>query len=207
MNTRLWVTAVLASLPLTAVAGWSIGWAATPSGHPYDWTVATLAATAAGTISLAVVTGLLAVMTAREVRLTSAIESERHRPVLVEITGQRSVGFQSPDPGSPSPGTLSIALRNVGLGPALNLRVRATISGAAPGGATVEGVATGSAEAIAVETAGDPPVLIRVPISVTLPSEGYTVSQYEELAQAFAITLTCIDRTQTEIPDALVQTS
>src|SRR5437879_716091 len=97
-NRARWRLLVVSAIPVAVIVGGVVGWAATRTGFSFDWIVATAAATAAGTVALAVVTGLLAVMTAREVQATSAIETERVRPVLVIDGIDRFMGWNtSPD--------------------------------------------------------------------------------------------------------------
>jgi hypothetical protein len=113
----------VAVLGLSALVGFisakgSLGW------HRFDWTVASVFGTALGTTLLAFATGWLANSTRSEVRATQELanltkrdQDERERPVVIQ---ERADYIEM----GPRVGTVEFALRNVGLGPALRVRVR-----------------------------------------------------------------------------------
>ena len=69
-------TAAIATLALLAIAGGiAAGFAGTPRGKSFDWTIAGAVGTALGTILLAVHTAVLATETRAEVRL--AVDDQR----------------------------------------------------------------------------------------------------------------------------------
>jgi len=93
----------------------------------FDWTAAAEAGTATGTLALAFVTGVLARLTydevqatRDEVKLTRSIEADRHRPTLV-IANRREGGSSATD--GKRYGSALIDLRNVGVGPAVGVRL------------------------------------------------------------------------------------
>jgi hypothetical protein len=117
----VWIGSLLASS--VAVSG-TIG--ALGASHGFDWSLAAVAGTAFGTIVLAGFTGALAWTTSGDVRatwelakLTERDQAERERPLVIvqraEMLGR-----------GPAGAWLKLWLRNVGLGPALRVRVTAT---------------------------------------------------------------------------------
>jgi hypothetical protein len=79
----LFFIAVAASVPAALVVACLVGhYAAVPPAQ-FDWNAAAGAGTAAGTLALAIVTGVLVVLANEDVQLMRRLESERHRPTLV----------------------------------------------------------------------------------------------------------------------------
>jgi hypothetical protein len=70
---------VLASVPIAFALAWKVGRWAAVAPATFDWNAAAAAGTAAGTLALALVTGMLAVLTSEEVRLTRSIRNEPAR--------------------------------------------------------------------------------------------------------------------------------
>lgn len=94
----------------------------------FDWTLASVFGTAVGTTALAGATGWLAWSTRSEVRATQRLaeltqeqQAATDRPVVLQV----NAGWG----GSPESGILYVVLRNVGLGPALRVKVGATYDG------------------------------------------------------------------------------
>jgi hypothetical protein len=114
-----------ASMVLVAVVllSWYVGHQGTEEG--FSWELASIFGTALGTTLLAVATGALALLTSRDVSATQDLAAqgrrdqiERERPVVIAFTAAFNGTYDS--------GHLSVDLRNVGLGPAVNVRVLAT---------------------------------------------------------------------------------
>jgi hypothetical protein len=123
-------TLVVAALALAAVVGLSmvVGFVGAPHWETFSWEIASIFGTALGTTLLAAATGWLAWSTRSEARATQELaaltrrqQTASERPVVLrEILGWS---------GTPDNGLVSINLRNVGLGPALRVRVSATYTG------------------------------------------------------------------------------
>jgi hypothetical protein len=111
-------------------ASWAVG--ASASRHEgFDWELASIFGTALGTTLLALATSTLAYSTRSEVRatkelaeLTARDQENRERP-LVLLTGTRIELLEQEGRA----GVVAILLRNVGLGPALRVRVQVTYMG------------------------------------------------------------------------------
>lgn len=104
-----------------------VGYAGPPDDE-FNWELAAIFGTAAGTTLLAAATYWLGYATRSEVRATQTLaeltrrdQAERERPVVL----QRDAGFS----GSPQSGYVKVNLINVGLGPALRVRVSASYEG------------------------------------------------------------------------------
>jgi hypothetical protein len=114
--------AILAiALATVAAASIYVGFVGSPDTR-FSWELAAVFGTALGTTLLALSTGALAWSTRSEVRATQDLaeltreqQAANERPVVL----QESVGWS----GMPESGTLTIVLRNVGIGPALRVRV------------------------------------------------------------------------------------
>ena len=113
-----------------------------------------------GTLALAVMTGALAVV-AWQSLVAQRVQTERaYRPVIVPLSSRRTVEFRSGTineaPAGPAmhDDRLVIAVENVGMGPALNVRGLVELGGAGSAvgwGRTlhaVEGIAAGTANAV-----------------------------------------------------------
>jgi hypothetical protein len=108
---------------------WFVGAQASRHGD-FDWELASIFGTAVGTTLLAVGTGLLAYSTRSEVSATKELadltredQANRERPLILLM----AVRFEQLQ--DPRTGIVRIELRNVGLGPALKVRVQATYTG------------------------------------------------------------------------------
>jgi hypothetical protein len=119
------VTFVVA-LALVLAASWYVG--TTGEGDEFDWELAAIFGTAAGTTLLALSTGALAYLTSRDVsatrelaQLTRDDQQARERPVVV----LHNATFLAEGPHAPLTGHISIHAFNAGLGPALNVRIEA----------------------------------------------------------------------------------
>jgi len=121
---------VVAALALAAVVALSalVGFVGSPDTR-FGWELAAIFGTALGTTLLAVATGWLAWSTRSEVRATQE---------LAELTRRQQMASERPDvllkrsaswSGSPPTGVVSFELHNVGLGPALRVRVSASYTG------------------------------------------------------------------------------
>lgn len=104
------------------ILSWAVGTQSQDEG--FSWELASIFGTALGTTLLAVATGALALLTSRDVSATQELAAqgrreqvERERPVVIAATAR----FQ----GSWDSGQLHVELRNVGLGPAVRVRVTA----------------------------------------------------------------------------------
>jgi hypothetical protein len=120
---------VAALVALAAVVALSavVGFVGSPDTR-FGWELAAVFGTALGTTLLAVATGWLAWSTRSEVRATQDLAeltreqyAASERPVVL----QRNAGWN----GTPENGYLAIDLQNVGLGPALRVRVSASYVG------------------------------------------------------------------------------
>jgi hypothetical protein len=114
----LWLAALFAP---TTIVGYAIGVLAAEDGtaHAFDWSTAAIAATAVGTVLLAAFTGALAWTTSGDVTatweladLTRREQAHREKPHLAVIDGPWY---------DKNGGVITVDVRNVGLGPALNL--------------------------------------------------------------------------------------
>ena len=104
-----------------------VGFVGSPDTR-FNWTLASVFGTAFGTTLLATATGWLAWSTRSEVRATQDLaeltreqQAATDRPVLLAGKPVWS--------GSPGSGTLSVTLTNVGLGPAIRVRLWGSYSG------------------------------------------------------------------------------
>jgi hypothetical protein len=120
---------VIAALALVAVVALSalVGFVGSPHTR-FGWELASIFGTALGTTLLAAATGWLAWSTRSEVRATQRLAeltreqyAASERPVVL----QRNASWN----GTPENGYLAIDLLNVGLGPALRVRVSASYVG------------------------------------------------------------------------------
>jgi hypothetical protein len=119
---------------LTIGVGAVTGWLAKDPHDRFDWSVAAGAATAAGTVFLAATTAWLAYTTNRDVSATwesvsvaRRDQQMREQPVVV-IEQAGWAGVNSITHGDPSVQyeiLFQLQLRNVGLGPAINVRIEA----------------------------------------------------------------------------------
>lgn len=133
---------------LSALVGWR---AARADAHGFDWELAAIVGTALGTTLLAGVTGALAATTARDVQATQQLarqgqrrEELEQRPMVMlfsftyhalDLEEQRSfIQGIGGDPNIPLMlgwnDELRVVLFNFGLGPAVDVRVRATYNDA-----------------------------------------------------------------------------
>jgi hypothetical protein len=201
---KLWYIAVLSALPITVLAGWLVGEAATSAHKPFDWIAATAAATAAGTVSLALVTGVLAVMTAREVQITSEIEAARIRPVLV--IAKLHNGSWDIRPGSRTRRkNIAVSIANVGAGPALAVHVTAMHPD--------ELIDAEQVEVLAYIGPSDDPQLTQLRVTQRLPESTPETTPANQAfgkdiePSEFTYEVACIDRLRKDVPDVLVKTS
>jgi hypothetical protein len=184
----LWIGAlVLLSASIATLLGF-IGARDGISFSHFDWSLAAVAGTAIGTIVLAGFTGALAWTTSGDVRATirladATVEDQRarNRPIVaVRVVGVSWVVLDGTSRESVA--ALQLWLKNVGLGPALDLRLRASY----------EGTIAPTEEVIAV-VAVDEEIVDR-PISLARLSEpqaGFDPSKFEVSGE-------CTDRTRTE---------
>lgn len=160
----------------------------------FDWSLAAVAGTAVGTVLLAGFTGALAWTTSGDVRATIRLadttqeeQRARDRPIvairLLDITHQ----MLAPAARKTVP-VLRLWIKNVGLGPALDLRLRASYAGApVPTEEVVAVVEVGQEIADrAISLAG-----------VTEPEGGFALG-------AFAVHGECTDRTRTGRHDIVI---
>ncbi len=118
-------------------------------GHTFEWSTAAVAATAAGTVLLAAFTAALAYTTSGDVsatwelaRLTRADQISRQTPIVypvwIRLSDDGTIRSPRDDrvPGSLFP--VTVRIRNVGPGPAIDGRLRLTYQGQI----TIEGEAT-----------------------------------------------------------------
>jgi hypothetical protein len=105
-----------------------VGYLGSREDDRFDWELAAIFGTAAGTTLLAAATYWLAYSTRSEVRATQTLaelsrqdQAARERPVVVYKGG----GFS----GDPRNGIVRVLLLNIGLGPALRVRVSASYLG------------------------------------------------------------------------------
>ena len=110
--------ACLSGLAVVVGLSWWVGWLG-PEKH-FEWDLASIFGTALGTTLLALATGALAFLTARDVSATQALahlgrveQEDRERPIVVV----QSVNFS----GSWNAGDIMVVLVNIGLGPALRV--------------------------------------------------------------------------------------
>jgi hypothetical protein len=115
---------------VSAVAGLSIliGFVGAPLRQEFDWRLCAEIATALGTVLLAIYTAWLATTTRAEVG--ASIEEQRARDRPIVVVSLTDVGGTALDPTtSQSVPILVYWLKNVGLGPALDLHIWATYRG------------------------------------------------------------------------------
>jgi hypothetical protein len=116
-------TVVLVSALLVAVgAAVSIGFVGAANGEQFDWQLCAEIGTAAGTILLAAYTAWLAATTRREVGLAIEEQRARDRPIVVGWPVEITRVSLDPQFGETA-AAARVRLRNVGLGPALDLEV------------------------------------------------------------------------------------
>jgi hypothetical protein len=117
-----------AALALAVVVGlsWLVGEVGEPDG--FGWELAAVFGTALGTTLLAIATGGLALLTAREVsatkelaELTRSDQLARERPVVILHNA-----IFLPDRENSTDGHIALNAFNAGLGPALRVRIEAT---------------------------------------------------------------------------------
>lgn len=182
----IWIS-LLATLSISGAT--LLGFLGSTGGTSFDhfaWNLAALGGTGIGTVLLAGFTGALAWTTSGDVRATVRLadatqEDQRARnrpivavhvievsPVLLKTTSRETVA------------ALKVWIKNVGLGPALDLRLRATLCGEP----------VGTEEIIAVlgvdEERADRPISLA---GVNEPEGGFSL-------QDFGVTGHCTDRTQ-----------
>lgn len=126
------VLACAVALAVVVALSWLVG--SVGGEHGFDWSLAAVFGTALGTTLLALATGVLALLTWRDVtatqelaRLTRDDQVERGRPVVI-TTGANFAGDATRG------GNVVVGLVNVGLGPALRLRVTVQYVGNLPVG-------------------------------------------------------------------------
>jgi len=198
---RRWASRILLGLGvLAAFVGVTVGGAylvgrfAAPGGEMFSWGEATGAGTAIGTVLLAMVTTALALETRLDVRLTAQLAAERHRRVLLEEHDQRLIGF---DPAS-GRGTLSVFVTNVGVGPALNVRIGAVSRSDVP-------VQRHRIEVEAAENAVVPvDATVRFDVPFRVEADPETGERTAPAPLQFRTFGSCYDRTLTAISDVLV---
>jgi hypothetical protein len=125
----------LATLGAISAAFYVIGRLAAPHSGDFDWSTASVAATAAGTLALAITTGTLAYSTAADVSATRELaeqgrrgERERIEPMVAiqSVTFDKELVILAPRSGFTCGVTVKLA--NVGLGPATSIRIAPTLS-------------------------------------------------------------------------------
>ena len=113
----------------------AVGYWATEAGKPYNWDVAAVFGTALGTVLLAAATGALAWKTSEDVRatwqladLTRKDHENAERPILL-VQGEPEFVPRDPNMRMRHEGAylaVAYAIRNVGRGPALDIRIEGT---------------------------------------------------------------------------------
>lgn len=117
---------------LTGLSVW-VGFASAHHPEAFNWEVAAIFGTAVGTLALAVATGALALSSRQDVRATKELadlaredQGLRDRPqVVLHVAYIQTLGSSTAERRL----MLSVDVRNVGLGPALDLRVHARQKG------------------------------------------------------------------------------
>lgn len=174
---------------ISAMVATTLGFVGAQHGvsvHHFNWSLAAVAGTAVGTVLLAGFTGALAWTTSGDVRATirlaDATQEEqraRDRPIVaVRVAGVR---HQVLDGASrQTVPVLDLWIKNVGLGPALDLRLRATCAG----------VVAPTEEVVAVVEVGqeitDRPISLA---GVAQPEGGFALEDFEVAGE-------CTDRTR-----------
>lgn len=122
----VWVgVGLLALLGITIIAGH----AAAEPPFWFDWGVAAGVGTALGTLALAVATGYLASITAREVALTRQDMLARQRPVIVIEKTEHIRPHETNEHTGEWQFGVAISVRNIGLGPAFHVRAAGSYAG------------------------------------------------------------------------------
>jgi hypothetical protein len=116
------VASLVAALAISVI----IGFEAAPAHREFSWPLAGVAATAFGTLALAGYTASLATSTRREVAVALDEQRSRDRPVVVVTVLELAMQTIEVDTGRKIP-VLLVLLRNVGVAPALDIRL--TVSG------------------------------------------------------------------------------
>jgi hypothetical protein len=164
---------VLVLLAVAFGGGAAIGALGASEGQNFAWNLFAEGATAFGTVLLAAYTASLARSTSREVAVTAADLRGRDRPAVVAVVEALTTAVLEPLWGEHVP-VLNIRLLNVGLGPALNLRLRVTYPES-------DGAGT---ETVAVLPVGDDQ-LRSVPVQEIVPPEGGFLAERFVLAGSF----------------------
>lgn len=130
LRRQLYPTVPSASLIPVALAGSvalsvAIGFIGAPGGERFDWRLCAEIGTALGTLLLAAYTAWLASTTRREVGLAIEEQRARDRPVVVTLPLAVTNASIDPTIGATMP-ALVTRLRNVGLGPALDIYLEAS---------------------------------------------------------------------------------
>ena len=159
----------------------TIGFVGAAKGQQFDWRLCAEIGTALGTLLLAMYTAFLATATRREVRVSLAEQQARDRPIVVATVTDFGRVTLGRNPGESVP-TLRVWIRNVGLGPALNLRLSAERDGQPLVGE----------EVIPVVAVGETITDRAISLSGTEAEGGFDFRDLER----FAITGTFLDRTQ-----------
>lgn len=184
-----WIGALVVVAALVATLLGFVGAAHGVSVHHFSWSLAAVAGTAVGTVLLAGFTGALAWTTSGDVRATIRLadttqeeQRARDRPIIAVRPVQIRNVVLDPATRETLP-VLDLWLKNVGLGPALDLHLRATYNG----------TAVPTEEVIAVVEVGQ--VIDSRPISLAGVEEpdgtGFAL-------EAFAVSGKCTDRTRAE---------
>jgi hypothetical protein len=163
-----WLLAILAFVAVIAISV-TVGFVGAPKHEEFDWRLWAETGTALGTLLLASFTAWLATTTRQEV--TVSIEEQRARDRPIVVASVVDVGQAALDPrDSATVPILMLWLKNIGLGPARDLHIRARYAGEP----------AGREEIIAV-VAVDKEITDR-PLSlsgITQPSEGFDLDLFE----------------------------
>jgi hypothetical protein len=132
---RRWIAAVIIAIVIVAGASYEAGRLAAPKHGRFAWDVASATGTALGTMFLAVTTVGLALVTRRSVQLAQEEQRALERPAIIiehvqmrPDAGPEPKNYRGPDAGV-SQFTALFQARNVGLGPALRVRLRMEYTG------------------------------------------------------------------------------
>jgi hypothetical protein len=130
---RWLVLSFLAAVVVVGALSWLVGIVGGNDG--FDWELAAVFGTALGTTLLAATTGGLAYLTARDVSATRELAQLQRdeqvageRPTVLLHTAAYSTRVEAAGITASSVEYINVTLRNVGLGPALNVLVRATLA-------------------------------------------------------------------------------
>jgi hypothetical protein len=133
LSRRVLIQALGGALLYLVILSFLVGYfARRADGGEFDWELASIFGTALGTTLLAAMTGALAYVSSRDVsatrdlaELTREDQARRERPVLLMTSAEFGEQTFSLSGEPRREGFLDMTLRNVGLAPALRIRLRA----------------------------------------------------------------------------------